>query len=315
MLMPLNPQCRALVEAAVNGSSFDGSDLTTLRAGYAATTLTFRHKTGALQSVVNTKFPGPTGDIRIRIYRPKIEHKKAPPCLVFYHGGGWAIGDLDTHDHMCRHVAHGAGVVVISVGYRLAPEHKFPVGLADCLAAIHWVKNNAIELDIDSTKIAVGGDSAGGNLAASVTIALRDSAGPKLSLQLLLYPAVDFTADNESLEKNATGYLLTRDALEMFANLYLPNRATRSDPRASPLLYPSHANLPRAFIQTAEFDPLRDEGRAYAEALVTAGGTVTYKCYPGMIHGFARMGAKVDLALTALDDICEVLRDTFDLNT
>lgn len=312
--MSLNPQCRDLIEAATDGASFDGSDLTTLRAGYAATTLTFRHKTGALQSVVNTKFRGPAGDIPIRIYRPKTKHRKAPPCLVFYHGGGWAIGDLDTHDHMCRHIAHGAGVFVISVEYRLAPEHKFPAGLADCLAAVHWIKDNAIELEIDSTKIAVGGDSAGGNLAASVTIALRDSAGPMPSLQLLLYPAVDFTADNESLQENATGYLLTRDALEMFANLYLPDRTTRTDPRASPLLSPSHANLPRTFIQTAEFDPLRDEGRAYAEALVTAGGSVEYKCYPGMIHGFARMGAKVDLGLTALDDICKVLRDTFGLN-
>ena len=312
--MPLDPQCRALIEAAAAGAApFAGSDHIAVRSGYAATTSAFRHATGDLESVVDVEFPGPAGDIPIRIYRPQSEHTSPAPCFIFYHGGGWAVGDLDTHDHMCRHLAHGSGVVVISVEYRLAPEHKFPAGLDDCVAAVHWVLDSAAELEIDPLRVAIGGDSAGGNLAASVTIALRDTGGPKLALQLLLYPAVDFTADNESLRENATGYLLTRDALEMFTDLYLPDRATRSDPRASPLLCQSHAELPRAFVQTAEFDPLRDGGRAYAEALMAAGSPVVYKCYPGVIHGFARMGAKVDAGLTALDDACGVLRETFGL--
>lgn len=312
--MPLDPQCRALIEAAAAaGTPFDGTDHIAVRTAYAATTANYRHATGELESVVDTMFPGPTGNVAVRIYRPQNEHPGAQPCLIFYHGGGWAVGDLDTHDHMCRHLAHGSGAIVIAVDYRLAPEHKFPAALEDCLAAVHWVVNSAEELAIDPARIAIGGDSAGGNLSAAVTIALRDSNGPKLALQLLLYPAVDFTADNESIRENATGYLLTRAALEMFTDLYLPNRAARSDPRASPLLQRNHADLPRAFVQTAEFDPLRDEGRDYAEALMAAGCPVEYKCYPGVVHGFARMGAKVDAAMTALDDACGVLRETFGL--
>ncbi len=307
--MPLDPQCRALIEAAAGSAPFDGSDHIAVRNGYAATISAFRHATGELNSVVDSAFPGPAGDVPIRIYRPQGDGASLAPCLIFYHGGGWAVGDLDTHDHMCRHLAHGSGAVVISVDYRLAPEHKFPAGLADCIAAVHWVIDNAGKLEVDATRVAIGGDSAGGNLAAAVTIEMRDTGGPKLALQLLIYPAVDFTADNNSLRENATGYMLTREALEMFTDLYLPDRTTRSDPRASPLLCASHTDLPRAFVQTAEFDPLRDEGRAYAEALMAAGCPVEYKCYPGVIHGFARMGAKVDAGLTALDDACGVLRE------
>jgi acetyl esterase len=313
--MPLDSQCRALIDAAAaaGATPFDAGDHLAVRAAYATTTTMYRHATGDLKSVLDTSFPGPAGEVAVRIYRAHSKAVGTQPCLIFFHGGGWAVGDLDTHDHMCRHLAHGSDAIVIAVDYRLAPEHKFPAPLEDCLAAVHWVIDNAAELDVDPTRVALGGDSAGGNLTAAVTIALRDSGGPKLALQLLLYPAVDFTADNESITENANGYLLTRAALEMFTDFYLPNRAARSDPRASPLLSNSHADLPRAFIQTAEFDPLRDEGRAYAEALMAAGCPVEYKCYPGVVHGFARMGAKVDAGLTALNDACGVLRETFGL--
>ncbi len=310
--MSLDPQCRALIEAAaVGGAPFDGADHIAVRTAYAATTAGFRHATGELESVTEISFPGPASTVPVRIYRPHNDLAGAQPCLMFYHGGGWAVGDLDTHDHICRHLAHGAGATVVSVDYRLAPEHKFPAALEDCIAAVHWVVDAADDLGIDPSSIALGGDSAGGNLAAAVSICLRDSAGPKIALQLLIYPATNFTADNESLRENATGYLLTRAAMEMFTDLYLPNHAARSDPRASPQLRNNHAGLPRAFIQTAEFDPLRDEARAYAETLMTAGCPVEYKCYPGMIHGFARMGGKVDAALTALDDACGVVREAF----
>jgi acetyl esterase len=310
--MPLNRQCQTIVDALAAASSAppDKPDHLATRAAYAKTTAFYQHATDELASVEDRSFPGPGGEVPIRVYRPYSEGGSAP-CLLFFHGGGWSLGDLDSHDHMCRHFAHGAQATVIAVDYRLAPEHKFPAAVDDSVAAVRWVFENARQLDIDANRIAVGGDSAGGNLAAAASIALRDTNGPPLTLQLLIYPAVNFTADNESLRDNGSGYILTRDALEMFADLYLPNSEARSDPRASPQLRNNHANLPRAFVQTAEFDPLRDEGRTYAETLMAAGCAVEYKCYPGVVHGFARMGRRVDLALTALDDACGVLREAF----
>ena len=312
--MPLDPQCKAIIDAAAaaGGAPFDQNDHIASRKSYAGTTAIYRHSCGPLDAIENTQFPGPAGTVPVRIYRPDHDNGgPALPGLVFFHGGGWVVGDLDTHDHMCRHLAHGANIVVVAVDYRLAPEHKFPAALDDCCAAVRWVANEAGTLNIDGSCIAVGGDSAGGNLAAAVSIAMRDTQGPEIKLQLLIYPAVDFTADNDSLHENGDGYLLTRAAIEMFADLYLPNRESRSDPRASPQLRSNHANLPRAFIQTAEFDPLRDEGRAYAESLMAAGCPVEYKCYPGVVHGFARMCARVDAAVIALDNACGALREAF----
>jgi acetyl esterase/lipase len=313
--MSIDPQCQTIIDAAAQaGSPFEQGDHLAARIAYSATTTAYRHPTGELDSVIDREFAGPAGAVPVRIYRPRQAESGALPCLIFFHGGGWVVGDLDSHDHVCRYLAAGAAATVVAVDYRLAPEHKFPAALEDCVAAVHWVVESAGELGLDHHRIAIGGDSAGGNLAAATAIALRDSGGPALALQLLIYPAVNFTADNQSLKENATGYLLTGDALEMFADLYLPNRAARSDPRASPQLSGDHTNLARAFVQAAEFDPLRDEARAYAETLRAAGCPVDYKCYPGMIHGFARMGGKVDTALTALDDACRALREAFGLS-
>jgi acetyl esterase len=311
--MPLDPQCAAIIEAAAaaGGAPFDQPDPAAARRAYNAGTAAIRHTTDPLERVGDTSFSGPAGPVPVRMYRPYSGHDDPLPVVVFFHGGGWTIGDLDSHDHMCRHLALGAKACVIAVDYRLAPEHKFPAAYEDCIAAVQWAVANAEELKIDSNRIAVAGDSAGGNLAATVCIALRDMDGPKISAQVLMYPAVDFTADNDSIRENGSGYLLTRGALEMFADFYLPNRAARSDPRASPQLRSNHANLPRAFIQTAEFDPLRDECRRYAETLMAAGTAVEYKCYPGMIHGFARMCARVDAAVAALNDACGMLREQF----
>ncbi|TDJ66042.1 MAG: alpha/beta hydrolase [Proteobacteria bacterium] len=310
--MPIDPQCQAIIDAAAQvGSPFDQGDHRAVRIAYRATTAAYRHPSGELDSVINRGFPGPAGEVPIRIYRPLQVKPGAYPCLIFFHGGGWVFGDLDTHDHVCRYLAHGATAIVLSVDYRLAPEHKFPAALEDCIAAVRWVVDSADELGIDVQRLAVGGDSAGGNLAAATAIALRDTGGAPLVLQLLIYPAVDFTADDQSLTDNATGYLLTRDALEMFTDLYLPNREARSDPRASPQLHANHTDLARAFVQSAEFDPLRDQARTYANTLLAAGCLVDHKCYRGMVHGFMRMGAKVDTALAALDDACGVLREVF----
>ena len=307
--MPIDPQCQAIIDAAAQaGTPFDAGDHTAARAGYAATTMVYRHETPALDSVANLVCEGPAGNIPVRIYRPRVEGRAPLPVLVFYHGGGWAIGDLDTHDHMCRYLAGHSEIAVVSVDYRLAPEHKFPAAFDDALAAMRWVMSGPDDLNIDATRLAIGGDSAGGNLAAAVTLALCDAGALPLKLQLLMYPVTDFLADNESMRDNGTGYLLTNAAMDLFAGWYLPNRIARSDPRASPQHALDHAGLPPAFIQTAEYDLLRDEGRKYAETLERAGVAVQYTCHAGMIHGFARMGAKIDKAITALDDAAEALR-------
>ena len=262
-------------------------------------------------SIRDTEVPGPGGDLPVRIYTPSEGDNHS--LIMWFHGGGWVIGSLETHDHICRYLAHGAGCIVVSVDYRLAPEHKFPAGLNDCITATRWVAENAETFGGDPARIALAGDSAGGNLAASTALALRDSDRKvPLSLQLLIYPAVDFTAQTASMEENGEGYLLTRQAVEAFADMYLPDHAARNDPRASPQLAKYHIDLPRAWIQTAEFDPLRDEGRIYAETLAKAGVAVEYKCYAGMVHGFARMGGVVDVALEALDHAANALKTAFD---
>jgi acetyl esterase len=316
--MSLDPQCAAIVEAAMaaGGSPLEQDDHRVARDAYAASTALYHHATGDLHTVEDRTIPGPDGpgggEIPIRIYTP-VSVLPAMGVAVFFHGGGWVIGSLETHDHMCRYLAHGAGCIVVSVDYRLAPEHKFPAGLDDCITATRWVAENAETIGGDPARIAVAGDSAGGNLAASVALALRDSDRKiSLSLQLLIYPAVDFTAETVSKEENGEGFLLTRQSTETFADMYLPDRAARSDPRASPQLAKFHINLPRAWIQTAEYDPLRDEGRIYAETLAKAGVAVEYKCYAGMVHGFARMGGKIDMALEALDHAANALKSAFE---
>ncbi len=229
------------------------------------------------------------GDIPIRIYRPELG--TVLPCLVFYHGGGWVMGDLETHDAPCRLLAKQASCVVIAVDYRLAPEHPYPAAIDDCYAATQWVADNAEELNIDRNKIAVGGDSAGGNLAAAVCLKARDENSSndnnplKIVHQLLYYPVTDAAMNTSSYEENAEGYLLTRDGMAWFWNHYLGDN-DGSDPSASPLRADDFSNLPAATVLTAEFDPLRDEGEAYGEKLKAAGVTTLIKRYDGLIHGF-----------------------------
>ncbi|MBL6951126.1 MAG: alpha/beta hydrolase [Alphaproteobacteria bacterium] len=312
--MGLDPQCSAIIEAAAaaGGSPLQASDHRVARQAYEASTAAYIHATDDLHSVEDRSIAGADGnELAIRIYTP-VSAASVMGVAIFFHGGGWVIGSLESHDHVCRHLAHGAGCIVVAVDYRLAPEHKFPAGLNDCLAAARWVAENAAAIGGDPARLAVVGDSAGGNLAASTALILRDEDKRiQLRLQALIYPAVDFTADTASKDDNGEGYLLTRQATEHFAELYLPDRATRSDPRASPQLARHHTDLPRAWIQTAEFDPLRDEGRIYAETLAKAGVAVEYKCYAGMVHGFARMGAKIDQGVVALDHVAGALRSAF----
>jgi acetyl esterase len=251
--------------------------------------------------------PVADGTIAARLYTPKI----APTALlVFYHGGGWVVGSLETHDLPLRALTNLAGVAILSVDYRLAPEHPFPAAVDDCLAATRYVAEHATELKVRG--IAVGGDSAGGNLAAVVSLLARDAGSPALAFQLLIYPATDQRCATASHERNAQGYLLTRDAIQYFRRNYLPNERDWSDWRASPLLAQRHADLPAALVITAGYDPLVDEGRAYAEKLRAAGVAVECRDYADMVHGFVLFGGVLDTANVAVADCCAALRRAFE---
>jgi acetyl esterase len=249
------------------------------------------------------------GPVAMRAYRPSgAAPAEVLPALVYFHGGGWTIGDLDTHDTLCRQLANGAHCAVFSVDYRLAPEHPFPAAVEDCIAATGHVARHAGALGIDPRRIAVGGDSAGGNLAAVVALDARERGGPRLAFQLLIYPATDQRMRHASHQENGEGYLLTRQAIEFFRGCYLPRREDWTDWRASPLLAPSLAGLPAAYVLTAGFDPLRDEGQEYCDRLRRDGVETTYRQYEDMVHGFALFGGVVDVANQAVDDCCAALR-------
>jgi len=244
---------------------------------------------------------GPLGPIPLRVYRPAGIPASTPlAVLVFFHGGGWVIGDLETHDVLCRQLTAGSGVSVVSVDYRLAPEHKFPAAVDDAWAATRWVVAHAGELAADASRLAVGGDSAGGNLAAVVALLARDKGAPAIAVQVLIYPVTDLVGETRSYRDFAEGYLLTREGMRWFIAHYLTAEAEAADWRASPLRAQSLAGLPPALIVTAGFDPLRDEGEAYAERLRDAGVRVDSVCYGGMIHGFVPMGRLLDTAGRAI---------------
>jgi len=242
-----------------------------------------------------------------RIYRP--EGAAPLPVMVFFHGGGWVIGDIETHDPLCRALAAASGSMIVSVDYRLAPEHKFPAAVDDSFAALSWVAANASALGADPERLGVGGDSAGGNLAAVVSLLARDRGGPPIAYQLLIYPATDMSTKFPSVEENADGYFLTYADMTWFSNHYIRDASDKLDPLASPLLAPDHSRLPPAVIVTAEFDPLRDEGEAYAEALRRAGVQVTLRRYDGMIHGFLSMASVISRGQAAIDQVGADVRD------
>jgi len=247
---------------------------------------------------------GPHGPIALRLIKPILQrHVDATsplPVLVYYHGGGWTIGDLDTHDTLCRELANAAACAVLAVDYRMGPEHRFPCAVDDCIAATYWCRDHAARLGLDPQRIAVGGDSAGGNLAAVVALAARDAADLPLAFQLLIYPATDMRCGAPSHTSNGQGYLLTRDTMAYFHDHYIDNVANDLDWRASPLLHPDLSGLPDAFVLTAGFDPLRDEGLQYAQRLTLAGNRATHVCFERQIHGFITMGRVIDEANAAV---------------
>jgi len=245
--------------------------------------------------------PGPHGPIPLRLVRPRgSAAADALPVLVYYHGGGWTIGDLDTHDTLCRELANGAGCAVVAVDYRMGPEHRFPAAVDDCIAATRWVRANAASLGVDASRLAVGGDSAGGNLAAVVTLHARDAGDLPIRFQLLIYPATDMRFGTPSYHANGQGYLLTQDTMTYFRGHYLPTREHDEDWRASPLLAADHTRLPPALVLTAGFDPLRDEGLSYSQKLSEAGNRATHVCFERQIHGFVTMGRVIDEANAAV---------------
>ena len=250
---------------------------------------------------------GPHGPVGMRLYRPSTAPALAP-ALTYYHGGGWVIGDLDTHDVLCRELAHRSGCAVVAVDYRLGPEHRFPAAVDDCLAATRWVHASAATLGIDASRIALGGDSAGGNLAAVTAIGLRDSGGFKPRFQLLIYPGTDMRATTPSHSSNGQGYMLTADTIAYFRTQYIANESDWIDWRASPLLHKDLSKLPPAFVLTAGFDPLRDEGQQYADALSKAGVPTQSVCFERQIHGFITMGRVIDEANTAVALCAAVLQ-------
>jgi acetyl esterase len=263
-----------------------------------------------LQSVDPVAIPAPHGSIPARIYTPKILRKAndLASCLVFFHGGGWVIGDLDSHDVVCRKLADEGQLIVISVDYRLAPEHKFPAAIDDAIAATKWISDNAKQFGIDPSRLMVGGDSAGGNLAAVVAIAARDGNGPAISGQLLIYPATDFAMTHASHGEPETSILLTHSVIKWFRDHYLNGAADVGDWRASPVRAKTLVGLPPAYVLTAGADPLRDEGDEYARHLKQAGVPVTYRHFPGQFHGFFTMGKLLQQANVAAKEIGDWLK-------
>lgn len=252
-------------------------------------------------SVEHVAIPGPAGDIGARVYRP--ETAGPAPTVVLFHGGGFVIGDLDTHDNMARTICRDCSAVVVSVDYRLAPEAQFPAAVEDAVAATRWAASRREELGGDD-RLAVAGDSAGGNLAAVVSQQLRDSGGPALAGQLLVYPATDVTGDYPSRTENAEGYFLDLPTMVWFIQHYAADAAVHQDPRLSPLRHTDLSGLPPAVVVTAEYDPLRDEGEAYARALSEAGVPAEVRRFDGMIHGFFDMGAYSPAAQAAIEESC-----------
>jgi len=260
--------------------------------------------------ITNRTIPGPAHPIAVRVYTPLSATGSVLPGLVFFHGGGFVLGDLDTHDDLCRCLANESGCRVVSVDYRLAPEHPFPAAVDDCFAATQYVAAHAAEFGIDATRLAVGGDSAGGNLAA-VVAQLAKSQGPKIAYQLLIYPVTQLGApvDTPSMRENGKGYFLEKEGMDWFTRLYAPDHNHRTDPRLSPLLCKDLGGQPPAYVITAGFDPLRDEGKDYADALDKAGVSVTYVNYPGMVHGFFSMRALIPKAREAVAAAAAALRE------
>jgi acetyl esterase len=307
--MPVDPQIQALLDKGTGVPATDTLPVDVARAQYEAR-IALMAAPAEIAGVREQTVDGPGGPLRIRIYAPR---GTGPfPLLVFFHGSGFVLCSLDTHDGMCRNLCAGAGCVVASVDYRLAPEHKFPAGIDDCLHAARWAAAHAAQLGANTMRIAVAGDSAGANMAAVTALRVRDEGGPPLCGQLLLYPVTNYhTPGTPSYEENAEGYGLTRDTMKWFWAHYLNDESQSAHPYASPLRAPDLSGLPPALVITAEYDPLRDEGEFYAERLRAAGIPTALTRYRGVNHGFMFWAGVVDKAGVAMTEACEWLHGVF----
>jgi acetyl esterase len=324
--MPLDPQIRLMRDRRAQDGAAQLYTLS-LEEARAADLASIRAVGGdpePVHEVTDRLLPGPGGDLPIRIYRPSAE--RPLPALLYFFGGGWTLGSVDTSDGICRSLANAADCVVFTVGYRLAPEHRFPAAIEDCHAALRWVAQHAEELGVDPTRLAVGGDSAGGNLAAAVTLLARadsDSARsnpdgdtdsiPSLAGQLLVYPNTDQLADSGSMRENVDPWLFNRDSVAWYRQFYLTTPQDAVNPLASPLLAKDLSGLPPALVITAEYDPLRDQGEQYARRLAADGVHVELSRYPGMVHGFFAMAGTVDAGRAAINQAARHLRSWFAL--
>ena len=309
--MPLDSQARILLDQ-VAAMAAPPLHLLSLDVARQRTQQAFGALAGPLVSVAHIEdriVPTPDGSLPVRLYTP---HASAPlPVLVWFHGGGFTIGSLDSADPLCRALAEGAGGIVVSVDYRLAPEHPFPAAPDDAEAVVRWVAAHVGEWGGDGARIAVGGESAGGNLATVAAIRLRETLPSPLIAQLLAYPVTDYHPGTPSYAAFAEGYFLTRASMEWFWGNYLPANVSPTDPRVSPLHTPALAGLPPALVITAEYDPLRDEGEAYASRLRAAGTSALLRRYPGTIHGFLNMAGALDRGRMARDETAATLRSLF----
>jgi acetyl esterase len=301
--MPLDPQIQALLAQMAEQGGKSPESMTVAES---------RAMIGELAGLAGPPVELPrvqaasAGEVPVRIYTPPGEGPL--PVLVYYHGGGWVIGDLDSHDGVCRTLAARSGALVVAVDYRLAPEHRFPAAVDDAYTALTWVGDKISDYGGDPTRIAVGGDSAGGNLSAVVAQLAKQRGGPALRFQLLVYPATDRFDDSASMRENALGPLLSRAWVEWFLGCYLTSPDDGLDPRVSPARTEDLSGLPPALVVTAEFDPLRDQGAAYAARLREAGVDARYLPVDGMIHGFLQMGGVIDKAREVLDECADAVR-------
>jgi acetyl esterase len=309
--MPLDAKVRELLNLRADTTPIGTVSVQEMR-GEAPSQMAEWYRMGLVSTPVaaveDRVISGPTGDLTVRVYTP--EGLGPFPLVVFFHGGGWVLGDLDTHDPMCRALCAGAGCVVVSVGYRLAPEHPFPAAIDDALAATRWVGEHAAEVGGDPARIALSGDSAGGNLAAVTSLRIRDEGGPTLRGELLIYPGLGYPSPpTPSYIENAEGYGMTRESAVWFWDQYLGDESQAANPHAAPLLAPNLRGLPPALVITAEYDVLRDEGEQYVERLRAAGVPARLSRYDGVHHRFAEFIGILDQAEQARDEMCAWLRE------
>jgi acetyl esterase len=307
----MDPQVKALLDMMVAQAEATGAPKMTelepavVRANTEVGFAAFNAGAPEMGSIVDRRIPGPAGEVPVKIFTPK---GTGPfPLLVYFHGGGWVIMSPDTHSKLCAELAEGAGVVVVSVHYRLAPEHLPPAQLDDCMAAVHWAVEHAAELNADGSRFAVGGDSAGGNLAAAASLRLRDEGGPQPRFQLLFYGAYLLDLDTPSCIENANAVILPRDTMEWFINHYLSGGASKDDPYIAPIKGDLHG-LPPALLMVGTLDPLLDDSKAYAAKLKEAGVPATLSIYEDMPHIFVQLSAMLDGGKKGIAEACAALR-------